>query len=93
MIHSYSYSIKSACELMGFSRQAYYKDTVNKAELAERIIQLADQNLRKVRKRCPSQGCRSMYAEFGNQLPIGRDKSIQLFMALGYRIRYPKRYG
>lgn len=93
MIHSYSYSIKSACELMGFSRQAYYKDPVNKAQLADSIIQLADQNLRKARKLCPSQGCRSMYVEFGNQLPIGRDKSIQLFMALGYRVRYPKRYG
>jgi len=38
MIHSYFYSIKSACELIGFSRQAYYKDSVNKAELADRMI-------------------------------------------------------
>jgi transposase InsO family protein len=34
-----------------------------------------------------------MYEDFGHHLPIGRDKSIELFMDMGFRVRYPKRYG
>lgn len=93
MIHSYSFRINSACELLGFSRQAYYQGKVVRPELEEHVIRLADLNLRKARKKCPSQGCRRMYDTFGDQLPIGRDKSIALFMELGYRVKYPKRYG
>lgn len=93
MIHSYSFHINTACKLLGFSRQAYYKGLLDRPELDEDVIRLVDSNLRKARKECPSQGCRSMYDTFGDQLPIGRDKSITLFMELGYRVKYPKRYG
>ncbi|HAH36487.1 MAG TPA: hypothetical protein DEQ87_15970 [Algoriphagus sp.] len=93
MIHPYSFEISSACKILGYSRQSYYKVAAGKPEIEDEVIRLAELNLRKVRKTCPSQGCRSMYEEFGDQLPIGRDKSIALFMALGYRVKYPKRYG
>ena len=93
MSHVYLFSVKSACEILGVTRQAYYKRPMGKAELEAQVIQLASRNLIKMRKKCPTQGCRSMYEEFGDQLPIGRDKSIEMFMDLGYRVKYPKRYG
>lgn len=46
-----------------------------------------------IRKLSPVRGCRAMYDRFGDTLSIGRDKSIDLLMAMGYRVRYPKRYG
>ncbi|SDA94505.1 Transposase InsO and inactivated derivatives [Algoriphagus alkaliphilus] len=93
MKHQYLFSVKQACELLGFSRQAYYKALVDKPELSDHVTQLANSELCKARTRCPSLGCRSMYEDFGHLLPIGRDKSIELFMDMGYRVRYPKRYG
>lgn len=93
MSHLYMFSIKLACEILGKTRQAYYKRLIAKVELEDQVIQLASRNLIKVRNKCPTQGCRSMYEEFGDQLPIGRDKSIEMFMDLGYRVKYPKRYG
>lgn len=93
MRHSYSFNVGAACEIFGVTRQAYYKKPTPKAALENQIIELMTKNLIKLRKRCPTQGCRSMYDEFGNQLPIGRDKSIQVFMELGYRVKFPKHYG
>lgn len=93
MIHPYRFSIRAACGVFGFSRQAYYKGALDGTAREDAALRLAGPHLRKARKRCPSLGCRSMYNEFGGQLPIGRDKSIRLFMDLGYRVRYPKRYG
>lgn len=93
MIHPYRFTIKAACGVFGFSRQAYYKGAVDGTAREDAAFRLAVPQLLKARERCPSLGCRSMYNEFGGQLPIGRDKSIRLFMGLGYRVRYPKRYG
>jgi transposase InsO family protein len=93
MRHSYLFTIGTACEILGVTRQAYYKSAVVKAELDDQVIALASINLNKARKKCPTQGCRRMYGEFGNLLPIGRDKSIELFMGLGYRVNYPKWQG
>jgi len=78
---------------MGFSRQAYYRVAAENSGVSDHVIRLASSELSKARRRCPSKGCRSMYDDFGHHLPIGRDKSIELFMDMGYRVRYPKRYG
>jgi putative transposase len=93
MKHRYRFTVESACEILGVTRQAYYKKRKAKPELADQVIEYVTEKLVKTRKRCPTQGCRSMYGDFGNQLPIGRDKSIALFMDLGFRVKYPKRYG
>lgn len=90
MMHSYSFTVGTACEILGVTRQAYYKSAVVKAELDDQVIALASVNLINARKKCPTQGCRRMYEEFGDLLPIGRDKSIELFIELGYRVKYPK---
>lgn len=89
----YSFSVTQACQLMGFSRQAYYRVVAEKSGVSDDIVHLASSKLSRARRRCPSVGCRSMYEDFGHHLPIGRDKSIELFMDMGYRVRYPKRYG
>lgn len=93
MIHHYRFTIESACEILGVTRQAYYKKPLAKGELEDQVLQFVSNELVKARKRCPTRGCRSMYGEFGHRLPIGRDKSIDVFMDLGYRVKYPKRYG
>jgi len=93
MIHGYSFTVQACCEILGVTRQAYYKKLRPKVELEDRVIMLVSNNLVKARKKCPTQGCRSMYGDFGDKLPIGRDKSIKVFMHMGFRVKYPKRYG
>ena len=87
------FNVKQACQLLGFSRQAYYRPVSDKSGVSDLIVRIAGSELSKARGRCPSRGCRSMYDDFGHRLPIGRDKSIRLFMEMGYRVRYAKRYG
>lgn len=93
MSHSYLFTVGGACEILGVTRQAYYKKPLVKAELEDQVLQFVSNELVKARKRCPTRGCRTMYGDFGHRLPIGRDKSIDVFMDLGYRVKYPKRYG
>lgn len=87
------FTVGAACELLGVTRQAYYKRPNPKTELEDQVIRLVSENLIKERKKCPTQGCRRMYEDFGDLLPIGRDKSIQVFMDMGFRVKFPKRYG
>lgn len=93
MTHTYAFTIVEACKLLEVSPQAFYKRPKPAAELKDEVIRLVSSQIGKARKKCPSRGCRSMYEEFGELLPIGRDKSITLFMNMGFRVRYPKRYG
>ncbi|GGC55668.1 DDE-type integrase/transposase/recombinase [Belliella aquatica] len=87
------FNVRLACQILGFSRQAYYRLSVEKPSLTNLAALVADAEIKKARIKCPSTGCRSMYENFGDKLPIGRDKSIKLFMDMGYRVRFPKRYG
>lgn len=91
--NKYHFSVKQACKLMCISRQAYYRAVADRSEVSDQVVQLASSELIKARRKCPSTGCRSMYDDFGDILPFGRDKSIRLFMEMGYRVKYPKRYG
>lgn len=38
MRHSYLFTIGTACEILGVTRQAYYKRAVVKAELEDQVI-------------------------------------------------------
>ncbi|MBN7813718.1 DDE-type integrase/transposase/recombinase [Algoriphagus sp. H41] len=93
MSHTYAFTVGSACEILGFTRQAYYKKRKPRLELDDQVVEFVTKKLVASRERCPTVGCRSMYGDFGDQLPLGRDKSIELFMDLGFRVKYPKRYG
>ena len=90
---TYRFSVKQACILLNVSRQAYYKTIADRSGVNDQTVRLASSELIKARRKCPSVGCRSMYTDFGGILPFGRDKSIRLFMEMGYRVKYPKRYG
>lgn len=93
MDFSAPYNVRTACQIMGYSRQAYYRRPASKEDLAVDLMAYIDKHAHKNRLGCPKRGCRAMYDQFGNELPIGRDKTIKVLMGLGYRVRYPKRYG
>jgi hypothetical protein len=57
MRHSYLLTLGKTCEILGVSRQAYYKRTVVKAERNDQVIALASVNLIKARKKCPTLSC------------------------------------
>lgn len=90
---TYGFSVKKACQSLGYSRQAYYRTVMERSSISKQVVLLAGSELAKARKRWPSAGCRTMYDNFGYKLPLGRDRSIRLFMEMGYRVRYAKRYG
>ncbi len=89
----YSFKTQLACQILGYSRQAYYKGR-NTANLAGPIsTKPFIEGVKKVRKGNPSKGCRAIYEQEGHKWPLGRDKSIELLMSLGHRVKYPKSYG
>lgn len=93
MDHTGTYSIKSACQVVGYTRQAYYRSRITDKAITAEVISDIEAYANKERKGCPTRGCRAMYEHFGHQLPIGRDKTIKVLQDNGFRVRYPKRYG
>lgn len=93
MSSSTTYNVRTACGLLGFSRQAYYRPVRPEPEVDPATVAMIDQQARQQRKGCPTRGCRTMYDNFGEQLSIGRDKTIGVLQDLGYRVRHPKHYG
>ncbi|MCC5922123.1 MAG: transposase [Cyclobacteriaceae bacterium] len=89
----YRFSIKSACYVLNYTRQAYYKPLAEKYLVDQNIVRQIEKEVQRSRKGCPKRGCRTMYEEFAHQFPFGRDKSIDLLMELGFRVRHPKYYG
>lgn len=86
------FNVDQACTLLGYSRQAYYKTQVSKAGMTSAALQLMLPGLIKARKGNPTKGCRAMFNEYGQSWPMGRDKSINLLLEVGYRVKYPKNY-
>lgn len=90
---SATYNVRAACQILGYSRQTYYHGLTSKEDIEAPMLECIDEYARKERQGCPTRGCRTMYDHFGKDLPIGRDKTIKVLQGLGYRVRYPKRYG
>lgn len=86
-------NVALACSIVGYTRQGYYHKGMGGTKVDESILNRLVSEANMVRKGCPTRGCRAMYEQFGKTIPIGRDKSINLLMTLGYRTRYAKRYG
>ena len=78
--------------ILGFSRQSYYKSLKLPVTYNFELLKEIECRANIERAGCPSRGCRSMYGDFGEHLPIGRDKTIKALFELGYRVRYAKRY-
>lgn len=86
-----SISVSLGCELLGYSRQAYYKPQALKKELVglEAVLRsLIEQE----RAQCPGIGCRSVYKKYADRIAIGRDKFEDLAAELGLQVKRPKRY-
>lgn len=93
MKQTHKVKVDLACSILGYTRQGYYHKGLRKTMIDKSILDRLMGQADKVRNGCPTRGCRAMYEYFGETLPIGRDKSVALLMALGYRVRYAKRYG
>ncbi len=87
-----SFSISSACDILGFSRQAYYKPVVNTMLTETEVLLKIIPDVVKARKKRPTKGCRSIYDDHAQNWPLGRDKSVSLLIDAGLGVRYPKRY-
>jgi putative transposase len=85
-------SIAVATDLLGFSRQAYYKG-LSRNPLPESF---PDEQLKmlvaRARLDCPGKGCRSIYKDHASELSIGRDKAELLMRDLGLNIRKASKY-
>lgn len=87
-----NFSIQSACMVLGYTRQAYYKQHALPQDNVSVFSESMLQSVRKARKEKPTKGCRAIYERDGHKWPLGRDRSIDLLMRLGYRVKFPKRY-
>lgn len=86
------FSISMACEILGFSRQAFYKAVADTNETQKAALLKMIPNVVQARKKCPTKGCRSIYDSYGHSWPLGRDKSESLLIESGLGVRYPKKY-
>ena len=90
-------NVGSACKLLGITRQAYYKPV--KAVGADEHLgpgpYLASiwPDLKKARRDNPTKGCRAMYEKLGHNWSLGRDKTVDILLRAGFRVKYHKRYG
>lgn len=83
--------IDTACNVLGFSRQAYYRKQVDQPSRLEVLRQILPQ-VQAVRKQSPSKGCRAIYESFGHNWSLGRDLSISLLIDAGYGVGRRKSY-
>lgn len=86
-------NVERACAVLGYRRQGYYQKRNSRFDDFTSTVQQIERMAQSVRKGCPTRGCRAMYDEFGDNLGVGRDKTIAILQKLGYRVRYRKYYG
>lgn len=84
-------TITVGCQLLGYSRQAYYKPQALRRELVGLEADLSSLFI-KERSKCPGIGCRSIYKTHADVIPIGRDKCEAYAAALGLYVKRPKRH-
>ena len=86
------FSISLACEVLGFSRQAFYKAMASTNQSQTEMLFKMIPDVVIARKLCPTKGCRSIYDVYGHSWPLGRDRSESLLLESGFGVRYPKKY-
>lgn len=85
-------SISASCSVLGFSRQAFYKRDVLKDNSSIDTLLKILPDVVKARKKRPTKGCRSIYEDYAQKWPLGRDKSVSLLIEAGFGVRFPKKY-
>jgi len=88
-------NVEWACAVLGYSRQAYYKQVHTNATSSRQAPYLANiwTDVKRVRRSNPTKGCRAMYEQLGHNWSLGRDKTVAILLRTGFRVRYHKRYG
>lgn len=78
--------------MMGYTRQAFYKSTVPNSCIDDQVILLLLELTAKARKVCPGMGCRAIYEAYSDQIPLGRDKAVDLMLELGLGVKNKSSY-
>lgn len=88
-------NVDRACKVLGYSRQAFYKQVKTDATSEPQAPYLASiwPDLKRARRANPTKGCRAMYEDYGQNWSLGRDKTVAMLLESGFRVKYPKRYG
>jgi putative transposase len=86
------FSLSQACNLLGYSRQAYYKRRSGNKINSNQVLSKMLVDVTKARIGCPTSGCRKIYDDHGGQWPVGRDKSISMLIEAGFGVRRVKKY-
>ena len=86
------FSLSQACNLLGYSRQAYYKRRSGTRISVNQALSKMLLDVTQARKGCPTSGCRKIYDGYGGQWPVGRDKSISMLIEAGFGVRRVKKY-
>jgi transposase InsO family protein len=88
-------NVQKACKIMGYTRQAFYKQVEPDAtvELKQEYLASILPDLKRARRANPTKGCRAMYEQYGKDWSLGRDKTLDILLRMGFRVKYHKRYG
>jgi putative transposase len=92
-------SIKRGSELLGYTEQSYHKAERHRekqADKKERLESLLKEHIDKIRQKMPRIGGAKLWFMIEEKLvsagfSIGRDKFVQLYAALGYRVQKRKK--
>ena len=85
------FNIATCCRLLGYSRQAYYK-TYASSKPTYDVKEILKKEVFKARLKCPGKGCREIYYEIADQLPIGRDQAIKMMQELKLGVKEKSKY-
>ena len=85
-----SYSLNGLYRVIGISKQAVHRHAQRSQHLEQQVYQLM-REAELLRAEHPGCGVEKMYYTLAPSC-MGRDKFVELFMALGYRVRRPKNY-
>jgi len=84
-------NISLCCEVLGYSRQAYYKPQAPEEDPIEIRMKIKEITL-KERKGCPGKGCRAIYNNNATSIEVGRDKAERMMLEMALGVRKPSKY-
>lgn len=84
-------NIALCCRLFGYSRQAYYKQCIFSNHTCD-VKSILKKEVLKARIKCPGKGCREIYYEIADKLPIGRDQAIRLMLEMKLGVKEKSKY-
>lgn len=84
-------NVALCCRLFGYSRQAYYKPQTIRIQ-DNRLKSILKEEVLKARVKCPGKGCRDIYSEIADKLPIGRDQALKMMQELKLGVKEKSKY-